>query len=337
MKISGEITQNVDLCVGWGRLNPNALGWSRRPLIRANLKGHFLRKKKWNYWAVANRNCLFSVTVCNLDYLGTVFAYFLDFNSKDFVEESITTPFGKGCSLPQTPYESVSFESKKMRVKFEADRGKVIISTTVPHTRLGRIDAQIKVYWADHESLTVVVPWSWRRFQLTTKCVGLPAEGTLLVGNRIYEFNVSDSFATLDFGRGVWKYRTSWNWASFSTTVKDRVVGVNLGGKWTDGTGTNENAVFVDGKLHKLNSDVVFEYDRKDLFKPWHIYTKSSDEIELEFHPFFERISKSNFVLISSEMHQMIGKFKGFVRDTDRNLYIIEDAIGWAEDHKARW
>jgi len=334
---SNEITQSVDLCVGWGRLNPNALGWSRKPLIRANLRDHFLRKKKWNYWAVMNQNCFFSATISHIDYVGMVFAYFLDLNSKDFFEETVITPFGAGCDLSETFHESVSFHSKKMSVRFETIHEKVLISVSIPHTSFGRVDAQIKVYFSSQESLTVVVPWSWRRFQLTTKCVGLPCEGTLLVGNRTYEFNVNDSFATFDFGRGVWKYRTFWNWASFSTALENHIIGVNLGAGWTDGTGANENAVFVDGKLIKIDSDVSFDYDRKDLFKPWHIYTKSSDQVELEFHPFFERIAKSNLLIVASSVHQMIGRFKGFVRDAEHNLYIVDGALGWAEEHRARW
>lgn len=33
----------------------------------------------------------------------------------------------------------------------------------------------------------------------------------------------------------------------------------------------------------------------------------------------------------------MIGTFKGFVRGENREMYIIRDAIGWAEEHHARW
>lgn len=334
---SNEITQSVDLCTGWGKLNPNALGWCRKPLIRPNLRNHFLRKKKWNYWVMMNEDCLFSATISHIDYVGVVFVYFLDLKSKDFFEETVVRPFGLGCVLHETLYGRAAFESEKMTVLFESDQEMTTINVRVPHTNLGRVDAQIKVYWSNFESLTVVVPWSWKRFQLTTKCVGLPAEGTLLVGNRIYEFDVSDSFATLDFGRGVWKYKTFWNWASFSGTVANHLVGVNLGAGWTDGTGTNENAIFIDGKLFKIGSDVVFEYDRKDLFKPWHIYTRSSDEVELEFSPIFERISKSDLIIVSSEVHQMIGRFKGFIRDSERNLHLVDGLLGWAEEHRARW
>ncbi len=34
-----EIAQPVDLCDEWGALNPEAIGWSRRPLHVANMRG----------------------------------------------------------------------------------------------------------------------------------------------------------------------------------------------------------------------------------------------------------------------------------------------------------
>ncbi|WP_448377021.1 DUF2804 family protein, partial [Fervidobacterium sp.] len=54
-------------------------------------------------------------------------------------------------------------------------------------------------------------------------------------------------------------------------------------------------------------------------------------------HPFFERIAKSNLLIVASSVHQMIGRFKGFVRDAERNLFILDGALGWAEEHRARW
>jgi hypothetical protein len=43
-----ELTEPVELCDARGLLRPAAVGWSRRPLVRANLAGHWPRKKRWN-------------------------------------------------------------------------------------------------------------------------------------------------------------------------------------------------------------------------------------------------------------------------------------------------
>ncbi|HEY8541509.1 MAG TPA: DUF2804 domain-containing protein [Pseudothermotoga sp.] len=337
-KESVEITEPVNLCLKGGRLNPSALGWSRKPLIQCNLTDHFLRKKKWNYWAVFNQECLFSATISNLDYIGVVFCYFLDLRTKEFFEETVVTPFGIGCDVPNGIDEDVVFNSKKMNVSFKRHSGTTIIEAQFVTSEKKDVKANIEVFHANTESLNVVVPWSWRRFQYTSKQFCLQAQGQISVDDRVYKLDLSKTFATLDFGRGVWKYSTFWNWASFAANLDDEIIlGANLGAGWTDQTGTNENGVLINGKLNKIASDVVFQYDKNDLMKPWHIYSKDSDDIDLEFHPIYHRTAKTNLLLLYSKVHQMIGAFKGFVRDENRKTYIVRDVIGWAEEHRARW
>ncbi len=337
-KQSVEITEPVDFCLKGGRLNPSALGWSRKPLINCNLTDHFLRKKRWHYWAVFNQQCLFSATISNLDYIGVVFCYFLDFGTKEFFEQTVITPFGIGCNIPQRIDENVVFNSKKMKVSFKRHSGTTVIESQFTNSEEKDVKAHIEVFHADTESLNVVVPWSWRRFQYTSKQFCLQARGEISVGEKIYTLDLNETFATLDFGTGVWKYSTFWNWANFATHLDDgTIVGANIGAGWTDNTGTNENAILINGRLTKVISDVIFKYDDHDLMKPWHIYSKDSDDIDLEFQPFYHRTAKTNLLILYSNVNQMIGTFKGFVRDENRKAYIIRDAIGWAEEHHARW
>ena len=63
-----EIVLPTALCDKKGDLNPEAIGFARKPIIDCNLSGHFLRKKKWNYWCVYGEEILFSATISHLDY-----------------------------------------------------------------------------------------------------------------------------------------------------------------------------------------------------------------------------------------------------------------------------
>ncbi|MCG5214150.1 DUF2804 family protein [Streptosporangium soli] len=36
-----------------------------------------------------------------------------------------------------------------------------------------------------------------------------------------------------------------------------REVGVRVGSRWTDGTGSVENGLFLDGRLHKISEELV--------------------------------------------------------------------------------
>jgi hypothetical protein len=157
-------------------------------------------------------------------------------------------------------------------------------------------------------------------------------------GGVTYPFGPDEqAFGCLDFGRGVWPADCAWNWASASGLQDGHVLGLQLGGLWTDGTGMTENALCVDGRLHKLHEDVVFTYDRRDFMAPWTIRTPASDRVDLTFAPFFERTNRVELGIARSEVHQMFGRFSGAVVTGDGTRIRIVDMVGWAEEHRARW
>jgi hypothetical protein len=117
---------------------------------------------------------------------------------------------------------------------------------------------------AGQESLNVVVPWTRDRFQQNSKHAALPCEGFVDVGGERWAMEPDTCHAVQDFGRGRWPYRSFWNWG-VATGVQDGVrIAVNVGGKWTTGTGVNENGILVDGRLHKVMEDVRWDYDPDD-------------------------------------------------------------------------
>ncbi|MFN8126059.1 MAG: DUF2804 domain-containing protein [Candidatus Nanopelagicales bacterium] len=140
-----------------------------------------------------------------------------------------------------------------------------------------------------HESLGVVIPWSDNRFQYTVKENTLPASGTVTARGQEYRFDPTESFGVLDHGRGRWPYSTTWNWGSASGVADGRSVGLQFGGKWTDGTGMTENALCVDGVLHKIGADLTWAYDRSDWLRPWTIRDDTDGRVDLQFTPTHER------------------------------------------------
>src|SRR6476646_7958184 len=77
-----ELTQPTDLCDARGRLNSDAVGWSRTPLVRANLRGHWPRKKRWNFWNWISPRFVFSVTLADIDYGAFCQVTFIDFETE---------------------------------------------------------------------------------------------------------------------------------------------------------------------------------------------------------------------------------------------------------------
>ncbi len=333
---SRELTEPVLLCDTRGRLNPAAVGWSRHPLHQSNLRGAWPRKKRWNYWAITTERHLFSVTLSHLDYLGMAFAYYLDFETGSFIEQTVSTPFGQGFFLPEAVEGELRFQGKDLSIMMSDERSIARLAVTSRSFKGQPMLADLAVERpAGHETLNVVVPWSDSRFQYTSKQEALPTRGSVKLGDQIISFD--GGFACLDFGRGIWPYKGFWNWAAGSGMQNGRAVGLNLGGGWTDGTGQNENGFVVDGRLTKVHEDLIFEYDPRDFMRPWRIRTRGSAQVDLEFHPFFERVARTDALILFSEVHQMIGRFSGQIVTEAGERLEIKELVGWAEEHKARW
>jgi len=334
-----ELTEPINLCLPNGRLNPSANGWSRQALQNCQLYGHPLRKKRWNYWCITSPTHLFSVTLSDVDYAGLPFVYFLDYATGEFIEKTIITPFGKDVRLGDKVADDASYAGKGCQISMRQASAGVQMLVEIADFGGKKLEAEFLITEPEnHESLNVVVPWSERLFQFTAKNNTLSAQGRVMLDGGVVVFDSQNSFATLDFGRGVWPYKGFWNWASFSTQLPDgRTLGTNFGAGWTDNTGSTENALCVDGRLVKLSEDVTFTYSTQDFKAPWKLQTAETKRVDLTFTPFFERIAKTDLAIIRSEVHQMIGHFDGTVEGEGGEAIEVSHAVGWAEDHQARW
>jgi len=108
-----ELTEPVDLCDATGRLNPAARGWSRKPLVRANLKGHWGRKKRWNFWNWICPDFVFSVTLSDIDYASFCAVSFIDFETRENYS-GIALKRGNAFALPEEVERTVTFSGSGM-------------------------------------------------------------------------------------------------------------------------------------------------------------------------------------------------------------------------------
>jgi hypothetical protein len=333
-----ELTAPVDLCDARGNLNPASVGWSRQPLHHCNVSGHTPRKKRWNYWCLNTDKLLFSATIADVDHYVLAFVYLFDLETRRLVERTAILPPG-AIDLPPHVRADAVFEQGGRRVAFTEEKRGTRIAVTWPDFDGAPLAVDLLVERAPaHETMNVVIPWSRERFQFTSKQNCLPVTGTIMLGTEKVQLARKDhAYACLDFGRGVWKYRTAWNWGSASAMLPDgRALGLQLGAKWTDGTGMTENAIFLDGRISKLSEDIPFVYDEHDFMKPWRIKAKSK-RVDLRFTPFHERVAKAKTGILSSEVHQLFGYYDGTVTPDSGECIAVEQVFGWIEEHKARW
>ncbi len=335
-----ELTRPVDECLADGTLNPEAVGWSRHPLHRCNVTGNWGRKKRWDYWAVTSTECLLSVTYADLDYLGFIAVSLVDFETRRSFDHAMLVPFSPGFRQPETVGGGdISFRMPGLNLSFHEEPGATFIEADMKRPGIPAVHAQVRIEKPpSHETLNVIIPWSRERFQFTSKQNTLPATGKVTAGNRTYRFGPQNqSFGCLDYGRGIWPFKTIWNWASASGVEDGQVIGLQFGGKWTDGTGYTENGLCLNGRLHKIGEDLDIQYDRSDFMKPWSLTAPRSGRVNLKFEPFLEKPLKVPLGLAGVELHLCIGYFSGEILTDERESVRIRKLVGWAEEMQARW
>jgi len=298
-----------------------------------------LRIKEWDYYGFTTRDFFFSATVSDIGYACVVFVYFIDFHKKSIVEETILTPFGKGCALPTTSREgNIQFSHGDTTVNFTRMPGKRLVNVEWPSFHNGEgLYADLEITQPESmDSIVMSTPIGKKRFYYNQKINAMPVRGTLRFGKHEYDMKKLGALATLDWGRGVWDYNSFWNWASASGHLDSKTTfGCNLGKGFGDLNYATENCFFINGTMTKLDQ-VEFNYDPSDYMKPWY-FGSNDGKLELTFTPFFEREAKTNLLLIRSEVHQMFGEYTGMVIPDRGKPVDIKGIIGWAEEHFARW
>lgn len=344
--MQNELSRPGSLLDPTGKLSQ--VGWSRQPILDPNLEAaHFyplrfaqrFRMKRWDYYAIFTPSRFFSATIADLGYAANIFVYTLDFSTGQLHEEGLVIPLSQGVLLPRTSMDGAShFSDKRATLDFRVTPGSRQISVSWSGFNSGRgIQAEINLEQpAEHESMAIVIPIGDRRFYYNHKINCLPASGFIQYGEQREELDPKTCYGQLDWGRGVWDYRSFWNWASASGRLADgRGIGLNLGCGFGDTSRATENCFILDGKLHKLDQ-VKFDYQRGNFMQPWKFQDNES-RMDLVFTPFKERLATTNLGVIFSEVHQMFGRYTGQVVTDQGETVRVENLIGFAEEHQARW
>jgi len=340
-----EITEAGPLLDSEGNLI--VTGWARQPLLDANLENvniyplkllQPLRIKRWQYYGITMPTHFFSFTISHVGYLASVFAYVVDFVARKCQEETLTVPFGSGVVLARSSTSgSCHYCTGRLHLDFyiRSDNLRVLDVNWPKFGGMGlRANVEL-ILKPGHESVVNVFPYPNRRFFYTRKVNCMPASGTIEY-DALYRLSPSDSLGVLDWGVGVWPYRTFWLWGSSSQFLPDgRTIGLNLGGGIGNDPEVTDNAIILDGRVHKLGA-VDFKYDERSLSKPWRMCSRDG-RLELDFAPFFERVAKTDLKVLSSEVHQVFGHYSGTAVLDDGTKLELKDLVGWVEVQRAKW
>ena len=337
-----ELTEPVHLAINSGRrLNPDARGWSRHLIQTANQRGNPGRKKKWDYWHIQAGDLVISGVVANLDFVGTSDVWWLDMSTMAQGGRGVAVPGGKGFELPELAGSApMNIDSKKYRFSMHDDEsGNTILDAewTEKTGELGYLSAVIEMP-ENCETLNVVIPWSDTLYQFTSKHQARPARGTMSVGDMHWQFGDDrNAWGVIDIGRGRWPHRTTWNWgggAGYAPTGD--VIGLQVGAKWTEGTGFTENGIFVNGRLSKIGRELEWTYNWDSPMEPWRV-CDSEGQIDAVLTPRYDKYSLIDAKVMRRETHQVFGTWQGSVVDDSGARFEFSGLQGFAEESRARW
>ena len=338
-----ELFEPVDLCTPDGMyLNRAALGWSRRPLHRANLDARFGINKRWDYWAILAGDLVVSTTFADLDHIAIADVYWADLVTGESGGSSIVTGAGEGIALPDVAGSTpLHFDRDGFTLDIVDHEGFTTLNATwtEPDGRSGAFDIVV-AQPQGHESLNVVIPWSDELFNFTSKHQARGATGVFTVADRVQPIGGRGddaAWGVLDVGRGRWPARINWNWGGGAGTSGDHVLGLQFGAKWTEGSGFTENGLIVDGRLSKLGRELDWEYDWNEPMRPWRV-SDPGGQLECELTPRFDRHSAVEISDdLGSETHQVFGTWSGRFESDDGERGDFSGVQGFAEEARQRW
>ncbi|GAA5026237.1 DUF2804 domain-containing protein [Microbacterium fluvii] len=328
-----ELTAPVSLTLPGGTLNPDALGWARQPIVdTTGIGGRFWgRNKRWEYWNVTTPTHILALTVSSIDYAAVHEVWIFDRATEQQRHRSVTVLPARDVELPPSLEQGPS----RARAKdIEIEITEVPQGTRIQARMPGAAFDVVAALPEGHERLAVVVPWSRTRFQYTVKDVARPATGTIIVDGVAHAVPEGESWAVLDHGRGRWPYDIRWNWGAGSGRSGGHVIGIQVGGRWTEGTGSTENAFFVDGRLHKISDELVWEYDIAHWRRPWRI---TGGGLKATFTPVYDKQTRTQLIVLASRTDQCFGTWSGTFTTPDGELIAFEGINGWAEEVHNRW
>jgi hypothetical protein len=312
---------------------------------RNEIKANHFRIKEWDYYYVGNSHYGVALTIADNSYMGLIGVTFLNFDEVWEKTKNVMTFMPKGrFNLPPTSkHGDLMFKNKKVDIQFFND-GKLrhLLCQMKDFTKGKDILVDIMLMEEPADSMVIATPFGKEKYEkhfyYNQKINCMRASGKVSYDDKEYDFKSEDSFAVLDWGRGVWPYRNTWYWSSMSGEVDGVKVGFNLGYGFGDLSNASENMIIYDGKAYKLE-EVVFEIPSKngkeEFMKPWKMET-SDHKLKLRFDPILDRYSNSNILIIKSLTHQVFGKFSGTLKVGTKTIK-INDMLGFAEKVINRW
>lgn len=329
-----------------GRLNES--GYHKQLIKvynRNNVKASRLKLKEWDYYLIYNDKFALALTVADNGYMAIGSISFINFTDPSYTTKSkiMLLSLGK-LKMPTSSYfGTTKFNYKNTFIEIKHESKGRILKFSMENFKDGKnISGDLLLSECPKDSMTIAVPFykKPKNFYYNQKIVGMRAHGVVKFDQEIIEFNSQDSYAILDWGRGVWPYKNTWYWSSAAGEVDGHKIGFNFGYGFGDTSHATENMIFYDHKGTKLD-EVTFKVPKdpkghENYMMPWH-FESSDGKFQAVFTPIIDRQDKINFAILSTNQHQVFGHFTGYmITDTDKKIE-FHNLLGFAEKVMNKW
>ncbi|MEG1548524.1 MAG: DUF2804 domain-containing protein [Clostridia bacterium] len=335
-----EIVNHGELLNAQGNLREP--GWARRLILdykRSEIKAAGIRIKEWDYYYVGNGEYGVALTIADNSYMGLISATLLDFRKPWQETVSVMKPFPMGkYKLPESSASGDTlFGDKRVQMAFQVKSGERRLFCRFADFYDGKtLETNIILNEPEMDSMVIATPFDKPgHFYYNQKINCMSAQGSASLGGDTYDFLPGTSFATLDWGRGVWTYDNTWYWGSGNGVVEGKVFGFNIGYGFGNTSAASENILFYDGRAHKLDK-VSFNIPEDSYVKPW-TFGSNDGRFEMDFVPVIDRAAHTSAAVIMTDQHQVFGHFTGKAVLDDGRVLEVHDLMGFAEKVHMRY
>ncbi len=341
MQKQNEITKQTKLLNSDGMLN-NA-GWCRRNLYlynREDISAPKWRIKEWDFYQVGNDRFMVQICFANISIGAAATATLVDLKTgKSYAKTSLALFTKNRYAMPRNGDVPHEFHFAKGKTTLDIE-----VNESTRKIRFADTSGQpfsmefVMEMLPNHESITIATPFAKKgRFFYTNKINCMPAEGKVVVGEKVFEFTKEDTFGVLDWGRGVWPHKNTWYWGNGSTVLDGKLFGFEITWGFGDESNATETALFFEGKCHKLGKVDVKVSPKGRWMEPW-VFVEESGRFDLTMTPFFDNATGVKVAgLIGARCHQVHGYWNGTVTLDDGTKLEIKDMYAFCERMENLW
>jgi len=169
--------------------------------------------------------------------------------------------------------------------------------------------------------------------KMYTNKIIYPASGTIVWGERRYEFDPARDFAILDEHKSHLPYHTDWDWGTFAMPVDGHIVGANLANRPEEPGQQEESCIWTPDAALEL-SDITFTQTGDD-DAPWKMVS-ADGRVDVTFTPQGHKGQTLNLGVVAMDYAQWFGHYNGTIGD-GKQVWPVENVPGVCERMHARF